>query len=135
MSNIARLQQLADHLLTGKLGHKVFYFNCFNKIIIGDLSKNPENTCGTHGCAIGECPILWPEYWHFDEVGYPIIKGEFFVFDSIQTFFGLSEFDAEYLFTDWHNKKLTGNSTKEEVAAQILLYIASQSSPSSSSIG
>jgi len=58
-----RLLILADHLLYGSLGHKVFDFNTYNTYD-NPFEKPLEGVprgCGTHGCAIGECPVIWPE--------------------------------------------------------------------------
>lgn len=51
-----RLRKLADHLMHGKLGHKRFDFNEYNLPSEGFDEKG----CGTAGCAIGECPIVFP---------------------------------------------------------------------------
>ena len=63
MPNIEKLTTLANHLLHGKLGHEKFDFSNFNftphKMLI-------SNECGTLGCALGECPIIWPDEWTFD---------------------------------------------------------------------
>lgn len=53
-----RLQKLIDHLDHGKLGHPVFNFGQWN-----DGEK--VNHCRTNGCAIGECPVLFPLQWTF----------------------------------------------------------------------
>ncbi len=50
--NKERLLALADHLERGKLGHEKFDFGCYN--------NTDSNVCGTAGCGIGECPILFP---------------------------------------------------------------------------
>lgn len=59
-----RLRQLADHLLNGKLGHQIFNFAFYNDRFI--------NKCGTSGCAIGECPIVFPDDWIWTEDGDPV---------------------------------------------------------------
>jgi len=51
-----RLEMLAEHLEKGQLGHERFDFRFYNN----DYSK-----CGTSGCAMGECPVLWPDQWEW----------------------------------------------------------------------
>ncbi len=58
----ARLLKLAAHLQEGKLGHDKFDFSEFNG---GDFKPNG---CGTVGCAIGECPIVFPRIWEFRQL-------------------------------------------------------------------
>lgn len=59
MPNLERLYMLANHLLDGELGHLEFYFGLLNSGSMG----NKKHPCGTMGCAIGECPIVFPEFW------------------------------------------------------------------------
>ncbi len=92
--NEARLRKLADHLESGKLGHAIFRYSEYNDV---DAPK-----CGTAGCAIGECPIAFPEHWSFSPHGYPVLSkvlelglnpsclysgAEFFDLDSGEFFF------------------------------------------------
>lgn len=62
-----RLLKLAEHLERGKLGHKTFD--------MGTLNSGPRDKkgCGTSGCAIGECPIVFPKYWRF-KVEWPFVQ-------------------------------------------------------------
>lgn len=61
-----RLLQLADHLEKGKLIHREFNFYYFN------FGEEDETGCGTAGCAIGECPAIFPE-WKFD-YSFPVFN-------------------------------------------------------------
>ncbi len=54
-----RLLKLAEHLEHGELGHDYFDIQSFNE---GSSAKKP---CGSAGCAIGECPIVFPHDWVF----------------------------------------------------------------------
>lgn len=63
---VSRLRKLARHLRSGKLGHKEFNFGVWND------ASGPR--CGTAGCAIGECPILFREDWRFDSIGFPVLR-------------------------------------------------------------
>ncbi len=126
---IARLKKLADHLLNGKLGHENFDFSCFND---GDIDKNG---CGTLGCAIGECPIVFPKHWHFEENNYmfePHLIGSdrWSELDDACEFFGISDDAACHLFVPndqdtyaFGGSELGRNATKEQVAANILSFI------------
>jgi len=124
--NKERLEKLANHLLTGQLGHKNFNLNNWNT---GFKQDESFNQCGTTGCAIGECPIIFHKYWTFEpNDGLPILKQKpeerkhGIVWDSIMTFFGISHEDALYLF-DSQTYELEEFTTKEEVAERILNFI------------
>lgn len=53
-----RLLKLIRHLERGKLHHKVFDFSTWD--------EGPKiNGCRTNGCAVGECPGLFPRQWNF----------------------------------------------------------------------
>ena len=132
MANLERLRKLAYHLLNGKLGHEVFDFATFNE------GSKGSNTCGTAGCAIGECPVIWPEEWHFEDEGYyPILKSrtEVWPSHSAQEFFSISDEECDYLFFPEEQFRLFDNypyvglldelpfsATKQEVAENILFF-------------
>lgn len=133
--NKARLLKLAKHLKSGKLGHKNFDFSCFNE---DDSGNSPVHKCGTNGCAIGECPILFPRSWYFDDTGFPKLKNEehFMSLSCAAQFFGISYTDAQYLFiphecsifpyvktTIGKRKPLGGTATKTQVADNIIKYV------------
>jgi hypothetical protein len=104
-----RLLKLAKHLEGRRLGHKKFDFTIFSE---GKLNR--AGTCGTSGCAIGECPTLFPRDWRMtvevdingkrtssgpelrrskDQYGYRLGN-----FNAAEKYFGLSENDARVLF-------------------------------------
>lgn len=99
-----RLLKLIRHLERGKLGHPVFDFSCFNE-------GEKVNGCRTNGCAIGECPVIFPKKWRFrmfidwpEEV--PVIKGlntlrvdGDYCIESASQFFGVSYDVAFEMFT------------------------------------
>jgi hypothetical protein len=112
--NKERLLKLADHLEFGVLGHSIFDFSYLN---LGKV--NPKNLCATNGCAIGECPIAFPEDWEFRQIWQgteplPILKGikldidsnASLAFKSAQEFFDLTIGESDILFlpSDWQNK-------------------------------
>lgn len=119
--NIERLKKLANHLLTGKLGHKNFTLESWN-FDFGHHGPGPY--CGTSGCAIGECPIIFPEDWRYDIVGDPTLIERYYgnPWDASTVYFDLSKSENEYLFCiqSYSNQKET---TKEEVAERILNFI------------
>lgn len=121
MANIERLQKLADHLLHGKLGHKVFSFDTFNS------GRKP--ICGTAGCAIGECPIVWPGEWKFAKDGDPVTTFNNSL-SSSKDFFGIIHDEFMHLFVPdsqnidkYGGKHLDDRATKEQVANNILEFI------------
>ena len=127
---VDRLRILADHLLNGKLGHKVFDFSTYNE------GENSENECGTNGCAIGECPIAFPDDWMWAK-RLPVLKrivesqtGDFYFrnYESGMEFFNISHSQYNHLFmpeaqeAKYGGKSLCDYSTKEEVAKNILTF-------------
>lgn len=94
-----RLTKLANHLLHGKLGHKVFDFGNFNTFE-EEMPEQPLNICGTAGCAIGECPIVFPDDWEFDFDGSPGLKspGCSGSLCGANSFFGLSALEVNLVF-------------------------------------
>ncbi len=100
-----RLEILANHLLTGKLGHDNFYLGTYNDGTI------KEDGCGTSGCAIGECPIVFPEYWHFKRVrffaGEPsLIRNSNDVVSDSREFFNINTDEFCHLFIAQYQKPL-----------------------------
>ena len=100
-----RLLILAAHLEFGMLGHEVFDFKVFNQNINNKPVKVGE--CGTKGCALGECPIIWPEYWKFKYA--PVLKNLNFDADdhratiqSAVSFFDITIYEVEVLFLPIH---------------------------------
>jgi hypothetical protein len=119
-----RLLKLAKHLRSGKLGHKRFNFNTFNE------GEKNEQGCGTTGCAIGECPIVFPKQWHFDAAKDPVVRGELSCSDSGEVFFGISYMEFAHLFfpqgqdvEKYGGKFLEQNATPKQVAANIEAFV------------
>lgn len=124
MIRFDRLRQLAEHLETGTLGHETFDFSQYNNV--------EKNKCGTAGCAIGECPILWPKSWRFDSIGLPYLKErkEFDPYRSGMEWFGIDSSEYCHLFLpeeqmtwEFGGKHLNDNATRYEVAANIRAFI------------
>jgi len=89
-----RLLKLAEHLERGKLSVDRF-----------DFSKWHEKTnCGTAGCAMGECPAVFPKHWHFRAGLFgnqePALKERPFasVRASGRNFFGITQAQFAHLF-------------------------------------
>lgn len=129
--HIDRLLKLADHLEYGQLGHKVFDFNNYN----ADENNQAHcgASCGYAGCAIGECPIVFPEVWRFNHNGWPVADGFGSVTRySIEAFFDISVYESEHLFVplSQHPRQYGGqrfghsNPTREQVAANIRAFVA-----------
>lgn len=122
-----RLTKLANHLLSGKLGHKVFDFCGYN----WSFNEAGEDVipagCGTHGCAIGECPIAFPKQWRYYR-GYPVLRGDLLARhtkESGMEFFGLTFDEFCYLFTPMR-RGLPGTATRKQVARHILKFVKSK---------
>lgn len=114
---------LAEHLEKGQLGHQIFDFGMYNDAI--------TNTCGTTGCAIGECPIAFPQDWGFSELGTPRLNGELNIRDSAMKFFEIESGEFSHLFTPdcqspdyFGGIHLTLDATKEQVAANLRAFVA-----------
>lgn len=117
-----RLLKLADHLDRGQLFH-----DQFNYWVV-----SIQNSCGSNGCAMGECPVIWPEhfdyYWtnnSFTEAYPQLRKTGDIGSTAMEQFFSISETEAKYLFfgKGW---SCSSNPTKEEVAAHIRSFVASK---------
>lgn len=135
--NAERLLKLADHLENGKLGHKKFDFSAYHADEFGHYYKEPEN-CGHLGCAIGECPVVFPEDWGFGlDCGLDyvplLLNGEGFGDPELSSmnFFGLTWEEHMHLFnpcaqdTDaYGGVDLAGDATKEQVASNIRAFVA-----------
>ncbi len=130
-----RLLKLAKHLENGKLGHEKFDFREYN------MSRNNipvPNKCGYMGCAIGECPIAFPNEWKFGNYGPILISKndlELNTFNNSLIFFNIINKEFIHLFIPSHEnlnnqyidlyggKVLFGDATKEEVASNIREFV------------
>lgn len=126
---LKRLEKLAKHLESGKLGHEKFDFTLFN---YGHKEGQKPNTCGTMGCALGECPILFPKQWKFTNHGsVTLIKTDRMDFNAATEFFQINLQEAPVLFSCncqkliriLKLKKLFCNATPKQVAANIRKFI------------
>jgi hypothetical protein len=137
-----RLLKLADHLEKGpkkaKWAHKKFNYAFFDS---EDGEMNSKYHCGTAGCAIGECPAVFPRYWKFqaDQFGgflNIILNNDFsrYEFQAAQEFFKINEGEAEYLFNPggawWaerYKNHLSNNATAKQVAKHIRKFVKARS--------
>lgn len=129
-----RLEKLAEHLEKGNLGHKKFDFSTFNLGPRGQhTGPTVSNRCGFSGCALGECPIAFPDDWKFDLWGDPALAGGHDYQMPIacsRSFFGISETEAKHLFVpEYQNpailggKHLGNGATRYQVAANIRAFL------------
>lgn len=127
--NKTRLLALADHLESGQLIHKVFDVGVVNdNRRYGPITPNG---CGTHGCAMGEIPAVFPDQWVFDRAGS--IKLMAGVADAsinqlirnVAAFFDVSERQVLDLFfpRELGGGSLSLESKKEDVAANIRRHV------------
>lgn len=124
MANIERLTKLAEHLETGKLGHKIFDFSTYNANRNGDDMGTAR--CGTAGCAIGECPIVFPDEWKFDKLGGIVLRSG----DDHTVFFDITDEQYDHLFLPndqdcetYGGEELGKDATRYQVAANIRAFI------------
>lgn len=121
-----RLLKLAEHLETGKLGHEKFDFQVLNSFY-GE--ERVPHSCGTNGCALGECPIVFPRYWKFDYSGQPVLQGLEDAFDSAIKFFQINKDESNGLFAPaktrpWApGKILRSNAKRKQVARSIRQFV------------
>lgn len=116
--NKQRLLKLAKHLESGKLGHKKFDYYVYN------AGKYDKNGCGTIGCALGECPIIFKDWIFESSTSLPILKKKLFCepLESAEEFFGLNWQEARFLFMPNHNN-LPDNATRKQVVAHIRKFV------------
>ncbi len=145
--NKERLLQLATHLKSGVLGHKVFDFNVINcshndRGLVSALMP-VSGVCGTNGCAIGEMPIVFPEHAFFGDMS---VSGKnddgdlIHDFEFAEHFFDITEEESSFLFlgrdcdcesdqTCMHCEecnRLSRHASKEEVAARIEAFCVTE---------
>lgn len=133
-----RLSKLADHLDSGKLGHKKFDFDHWNHVQFGE--DFDDKGCGTCGCAIGECPIIFPRQWEF-RANFPVLKKIQNQHEECVTpvtksgteFFGLEHPEFRHLFTPmgqdteaYGGKTLSAKARRKSVASNIREFVARQ---------
>ncbi len=135
--HVSRLKKLAIHLLVGKLGHKTFDLSTLNSVE-GDAKM--KKGCGTLGCAVGECPIVFEKHWKFMRDGSVRLrtqKGSSHFDDwamarrNAEAFFGLESGESAHLFQaacqkpDLYGGKMLGygQAAREDVGMNIILFL------------
>ena len=132
------LKTLSAHLRAGNLGHQKFDFSCFNRDIReGEQVPTAARTCGSNGCALGECPIVFPNDWRFGDNGLPCTgdtsewRGAGHVFADAAVFFGINVNATEHLFNPevqrphtYGGRYLPEHASKEDVADNIDAFLA-----------
>ena len=130
---------MAAHLEFGELGHKKFDFNRYNANMSGSIMLiSPAFKCGTNGCAIGECPIVFPEDgWKFEFNGEPSYQGSIYQMTCASKFFEIDYEEAAFLFMPYSDRKsrykirmdgrtiyqLSYRATRYQVAERIKLFV------------
>jgi len=125
-----RLLKLAAHLEKGNLGHKKFDFSVINTNCYEDgLYDSPgPSKCGTHGCGLGECPVVFPRQWRFlgtEAVlrNEPLVGASNRTFCSAQIFFAVNAGESLALFSPesfrpWAPNVYLGDSTTRKQEAR-----------------
>lgn len=136
-----RLLKLAAHLESGQLSHKEFNFSFFH-LPFGSLSASlatPEdaNLCGFAGCAVGECPAVFPKRWRMARFG-PKLKGTrgLSTLEQAQKDFDLRQLEVQHLFIPGEQKPstfggrfLSDKATRRQVARNIRIFVAKSMKP------
>lgn len=137
-----RLELLTKHLKEGKLAHPVFDFNYVNVCnVVGKDEEYQANGCGTHGCAYGELPQIWPENFRWngsliekkkDTPGAWLTRE---MFNLCEDWFGLNHRETATLLHPISSgggdcyeaveglQRLPATATQDEVADNILKFI------------
>jgi hypothetical protein len=120
--------------MEGQLGHKKFDFLTWNRHR-DNVFDGPKYKCGYAGCAIGECPIVFPGSWVFSIAADPVLKENkdkmgAHPFDDAKEFFALDREETEHLFVPDHQDysrfggmPLGENATRQQVAMNIYAFI------------
>lgn len=121
--------------MEGKLGHKKFDFSVWNSGKSRSGGYKPYN-CGYAGCALGECPVIFPGKWVFgNDQGAPALmeNKHSTIIDSLEeatVFFGISINEAAHLFipgsqefSEYGGMPLQDNATRQQVAMNIYAFI------------
>ena len=134
--HLKRLLKLSDHLIDGKLAHEKFdfgeYSSAFEYEDEDEILK--ELKCGTSGCAIGECPQLFPKYWEWvrETIQFmPKLKdSKCDEMESGMKFFSINEREYRHLFLpvdqspgEFGGEQLGFSATKEQVASNIEIFV------------
>jgi len=88
--NTDKLFELADHLESGNLGHKHFHLTTFHT-----EDENGDPDCG---CALGECPFVWPDDWYFNMDNKPVKYPYDIAFQSAIKWFDINASQYDHLF-------------------------------------
>lgn len=99
-NQLDRLEQLAAHIISPQRRHKEFDLARFNR----GLPSGQTNVCGTHGCALGELPALWPEQFKWVGGGVGFLDsgcGESIAI-LCENYFGMDQYEAWLLFSPVH---------------------------------
>lgn len=121
-STVAKLTKLKNYLVN--LDPKYWVFNKFVE------RRNPDGIfsatdCGTVGCALGHCPNIWPDFWHYEyEFGNLTSLRDIDgndqpdqILESAAKFFGIAvDESVETFYADCHTIKKV---TKDEFIARL----------------
>lgn len=129
-----RLEKLATHLESGKLGHAKFDFSAINET--RDHAIPPCGKCGYAGCALGELPIVFPRLWKFGAYGHTVLRSPRTMraqnsgdsFSHSEEFFGLTCGESLGLFSGcnprpWAKTDLRPDATRKQVARGIRMFL------------
>lgn len=135
-----RLLKLATHLESGELSHQKFDFGFFHLPFVRcAASTKPDNSnlCGFAGCAVGECPAVFPKRWRMARFG-PKLKGTrgLSTLEQAQKDFDLRQLEAQHLFIPGEQKPSTfggrfleATATRRQVAKNIRIFVAKSMKP------
>lgn len=123
-----RLTKLGKRLVASKIGHEQFDFGSFNRLEDGG---GCPNKCGYAGCALGECPIVFPEDWKYNQCGEPVLRrSKLNSWESANKYFGVNDREASHLFMpddqlteEYGGKDLPCDATPQDVGKNMLNFV------------
>lgn len=116
--NIQRLNQLCKFLRT--IPKSKFNYNCFISDIVDGIQRDGklgDMDCGTNGCALGWCTVLWPESW-VTVKDYPVLISELIANSLPSTricamkFFDLTEDQCRNMFWPQNQDETAFNASQ-----------------------
>lgn len=121
--NTQRLLEMAQHLESGVLRHKIFDFS--------QVNDTYDSQCGTLGCAMGELPVVYPKIWKYKSgMVYLIQDSSGFMGKDIRVWFDLSQEEKLHIFypkqqrpEKYGGEHLNENATRYQIAENIRAFI------------
>jgi hypothetical protein len=135
---LERLETLAFTLMYNSLHHKRFDISMY--------SNHAPDHCDSRGCALGECPSLFPKDWEWSDYydgdkklpSFPTLKEyhNLRAWECAKIYFGISLIEAYHLFRSdsqypnvFGGKHISFDATRDDVANNIRDFIKKNNTP------